>query len=381
MRFLLLAFLAAAPLAAQKPDKDALRLDSLLHAPRPALAAGADTNDVDAYMKAGHEASDGCNVSPFIIALIRAGIPIIVHRPATCDAARAAAAFHWAARLDPARAEPLLLGWQSTWAAQPGALEKWWENDKKFAASGVGQRVDSLYLRAMYLNPYVAQFTGMGSGSIGYARRYLARHPDDVDTRVMLASLHYVAQRYDSTIANVEHALRALAMRDSTRTRRSYASKAMFHYAIGHALLAKGDRKEAQEAFRAALSEDYAFYPAHATLAVIAWENWNDSTTALQEFDLALQTGATDGALRYNYGTVLMELRRPADALAQFESAMTSAPYYALTYYNAAVAAERLGRPADATRWYREFVRRAPRRMKDEVARAEARIAALQATP
>ena len=378
MRFpiAIVALFLASPLAAQKPDKHAARLDSLLHAPRPALDAGADTNDADAYIEAGRAAHRGC-ISPFIAALIRAGFPIRFSSSYSCDPARAAAAFHWAARVDPARAEPLLLGWQATWAASPEAREKHWENDRKFAATGVGARVDSLYLRAMYLNPFVARVTGMDASSARYARAYLAKHPDNVEARIDLASAHYAAQRWDSTIANLRLAIASLEKRDSAHTRRAYASKAMFHYGIGHALLGSGDRRAAQDAFRQALVEDYAFYPAHAALAVLAWENWSDSTAAIQEFELALQTGATDAALRYNYGTVLMELRRTEEALAQFEAAMASSPEYALPWYNAAVAADRLGRKADAIRWYREFARRAPRRLEERVRQAAQRAGAL----
>ena len=369
--------LLATPLVAQKPDRDALRLDSLLHAPRPTLDAGADTNDVESYLKAGHEASDGCSLSPFLAVLIRAGFVVRYRMPATCDARRAAAAFHWAARLDPARAEPLLLGWQATWAASPAAREKHWDDDPKFAATGVGARVDSLYLRALYLNPFVAEVTGISNASEGYARSYLRRHPDNVEARIELASLHYAKQRWDSTIANLQLAIVALEKRDSVRTRRAYVSKAMFQYGIGHALLASGDRRSAQDALRQSLVEDFAFYPAHATLAVLAWENWSDSATAVQEFELALQTGATDAALRYNYGTVLMEMRRPSEALAQFEAGIASSPDYALLYYNAGVASDRLGRKEDAIRYFREFARRAPRRLQERIEMAEKRAAML----
>jgi Tfp pilus assembly protein PilF len=380
MRFpiaILAVALLAAPLPAQKPDKDAARLDSLLHAPRPALDAGADTNDTESYLKAGHAASAGC-LSPFLVALIRSGFPFRIISSGMCDPGRAAAAFHWAARLDPARAEPLLLGWQATWSASPKASEKHWENDRKFAATGIGARVDSLYLRAMYLNPFVARVTGVGGSSARYTRAYLAKHPDNVEARIDLASAHYEAQRWDSTIANLRLAIASLEKRDSTTTRRAYASKAMFHFGIGHALLASGDRRAAQESFRQALAEDFAFYPAHAALAVLAWENWSDSTTAVQEFELALQTGATDAALRYNYGTVLMELRHTAEALAQFEAAMASSPEYALPWYNGGVAADRLGRTAEAARYYREFARRAPRRLQERAAQAVQRAAALE---
>lgn len=374
--FLACALLVAAPLGAQKPDRHAAQLDSLLAAPRPALPAGADTNDAEAYLRAGREWSEGCADSPFMLMLARAGIVVLSRKPERCDARQAAAAFHWAARLDPARAEPLMLGWEQTWAASPEAGEKAWKRDKRFVASGVEERVDSLRLRALYLNPFVSQFTG-GGGSVPSGRAFVRRRPTDVEARIYLASAHYGARSYDSTITQLEEAIRILDTRDSARLTRAYVSKAMFHFAIGHALIGKGDRRAAQDSFRRALVEDLAFYPAHAALAVIAWENWNDSTTALQEFELALQTGATDAALRYNYGTVLMELRRPADALAQFEAAMARTPEYAVVYHNAGVAAERLGRKDEAMRHYREFVRRAPRRMKDATARVEARLATL----
>lgn len=363
-----------APLRAQKPDRDALRLDSLLAAPRPALAAGADTNDADAYIAAGDQFSAGC---PTLLDMLLREMGIGVYRFSRCEADRAVAAYRWAARIDPARAEPLLLAWQSAWRASPEASEKVRRRDRRFLASGAAARVDSLRMRAYFLNPFVGEFTS-GESSVRSGRAFVARDTSSVEARLYLASAHYSARAWDSTVAQLETAMRLMDRRDSTHLSRRYASKAMLHFGIAHARLAAGDRNGAQDAFRRALGEDFAFYPAHAALAEIAWQNWSDSTTALQEFELALQTGASDGALLYNYGTVLLEMHRTEDALRRFEAAIAASPEYALPHFNAAVAAERLGRPAEAVRHYRDFVRRAPRRMKDTAAKAEARIAVLE---
>ena len=350
---LLIAVLLAAPLPAQKPDKDALRIDSVLAAPRPRLPATADSNDLEDYVAYGHER-------------MRARRPV-----------EAAVAFLWAARLSPAQAEPPVLAWRAIWTAFPGALKKHTKADGRFVASGAGQRVDSLFLRGMQRNPFVLAEDERERAMRPYmmmgARGAIARDSDAIGPRVFLAVGFFHQARYDSTIAAIEGALRVLDRRQDARTRPMYESREIFYYALGHAHSAKGDQVSARDAYRRALEENAGFYHAHARLGFLAWDNWRDSATALLEYQAAVTTAPQDAALRNDFGAVLLDMGRPADALEQFEAGLAVAPEYSLLHYNAAMAADKLGRRDAAIARYEEFARRGPMRLKEKVEEARER--------
>lgn len=360
-RLLLALLLLAAPLGAQKPDPDARRIDSLLAAPRPVLVVPGDDNDYLAYLASGK-------------ASMQRG-----------DPRAAAVAFLWAARLSPAQAEPLVRAWEAIWAATPGARKRHAKDDRRFAATGAGARVDSLIVRGLERDPFAGLLGDempdwARNAIVERVRRDAARDSSAVTPRLVLASLFWREHKYDSTIAHVRGALAAGDRRQRDgRLSPVYESRELLHYALGNALHAAGHRAGARAAYQRALEENAGFHHAHARLGFVAWDNWGDTATALLEYEAAVSSAPHDAALRNDYGGTLLLMGKDAEALAQFEAAIARAPEYALPYYNAALAADRLGRGAEARRRYQGFLERAPRRMHEAIGRARERVAALPA--
>lgn len=364
----LLAVPARAAMA-QQADSVPIAPDiaALLAAPRPALPAGADTNDARAYLREGERWWTPCR-----------RYYAYTRPPQGCDPARAVVAFRWASRLDPTPAEPLAFAWAAMPRIDDDSLDRFPKRLRASIRTRTRAHLDSLMLRALFRNPFLDVQLETGSGGTEWMQAYVKRLPKNVPARLHLASHFYGEQRYDSTIGQLRAALEVLRDRDSARVRPVYESRAAMHYGIGHARLAQQDRLAARAAFQETLTEDFSFYPAHAMLGVLAWENWSDTTTAITEFETAVQLGADDATLRYNYGTVLLAAQRPAEALAQLEAGLALAPEWADLYHNAGLAADRAGRRADAARYYREFARRAPRRLSERAELALRRAGQLE---
>lgn len=357
---LLLAFLLTTPLAAQKPDRDALRLDSLLQAPRPTLRQLSDSNDVDDWLAYGRA------------------------QAARGRRREAAIAFLWASRLSPTRPEPMLLAWHALWDAVPDARRKHERNEARFAATGVGARVDSLVLRAILRDPFAQPddprlnpFRLMIQATL---RREAARDSNAIAPPLLLAVLLYHDRQYDSTVSRLGEVLRALDRQDAKATRPVYHSRETFHFMLAQAHAARGDRVAARAAYQQALVENAGFHAAHARLGFLAWDQWSDTTTMLAEYESAVGTAPHDAALRNDFGAVLLTIGRYADALAHFEAGIATAPDYAHLRYNAALAAEGVGRADAALEHYRQFMARSPRRLVVHRMAATKRIAALDPT-
>ncbi|HET7457531.1 MAG TPA: hypothetical protein VFJ74_07740, partial [Gemmatimonadaceae bacterium] len=314
--------------------------------PRPPLAAGADTNDAEAYLSLARE-------------------------QLSRDSKRAAAAAYWATRIDPTSAPALLVRWH----AELNAAR--WQHI--VIPPDEALRIDSLPWRAMMRDPFASPDPNADAilgPSPAAVRAELQRHPDVIPLRVLLAARFYARQQFDSTVAELRTTLDALARLDTAGPRHVYQSREVFHYAIAKALYAAGRRDEARAEFAAALGENVAFYPAHATLGSIAWTQWSDIDKAREEFGFALEL-RDDAVVHYDYGTVLLQAARFDEALAQLDRAIALEPYFANSYANRAVALDRLGRGAEASAAYEQFVARAPRRMAAVAAAAHRRAQAL----
>jgi len=351
----LLSALVAAPLAAQPPPPvpssgggaggDAMP-------PRPRLdSAAADSNEARSYVVEGRR---------------------LMRR----DPAAAARAFHWASRLDPTLAAPYALRWEALWRSNRRLMEKYERGDRKVVETGEGQRIDSLYLRALQrdpCSPLDAEVRGADTQPLAFIRLVVARRPGSVELRVILACSLYLNGQNDSALSQIDQARALLERREAESQRPVYQSKAMFHYFAGKVLATSGDMNAAREAFGRALAEDLAFHPAHAAIAAIAWTNWSDTAAAVQEYELALQLDPADGVLHYNYGTVLLQAGRAAEAVEQLERAVALEPYFANAHFNLALALERTGRPADARVHYKIFVERAPQSMREQIETAKSK--------
>ena len=104
--------------------------DPLATTPDPvALPDGADPNSAHAYYAYGQS---------------------ILERSPT----RAAEAFYWASRVDPTWADPVYARRIALFMAEPRMFSQYLRGSRRVVASPGVQRLDSLYLRALTLNPF-----------------------------------------------------------------------------------------------------------------------------------------------------------------------------------------------------------------------------------
>src|SRR3989442_14945342 len=102
----------------------------------------------------------------------------------------------------------------------------------------------------------------------------------------------------------------------------------MFEYAIGIVRVNQGDFPSARDAFGRALTENLAFYWAHARLAGVDLA-LHDTAAALTELGLAVEIEPNDPALRLYNGYVLRLARRYTEAVAELDVAIRLHPDFA----------------------------------------------------
>jgi tetratricopeptide (TPR) repeat protein len=344
---------------------------------RPALRAAADTNDWEACFDAG-------------VAKLRR------------EPAEAEAAFYWASRLAPDRAEPLYGRWVAFWMRDRDRWIDYLLERRDVLRKPEVIRADSLRYRAYLRNPFVHQGLSVllfdqlpgewrtdpaTRGMIAYAAadfptavdlfaRALAR--DSVKqrwVRSVRASALVSLGRLDEALAEMNALLRALRKED-TVVMRSYESKELVLYAIGLLQASRGRNAPARDAFRQALVENLAFAPAHRYLAMLA-RGARDTGGALAELAQAVELDGGDPVLRFEYGDALLSADKPAEAIAQLRLATAAEPWWAGPRYVLAGALEQAGVKDSALAEYRLFVARAPR-SDIRLGPARARIAALE---
>ena len=363
------AVLLAAPLSAQDAEPTP---------PRPRLPAAADTNDWGQYFDLG--------------------VDMLKRRNGDF-----AAAFYWASRLNPERAEPLFARWVAFHLSDYDRWTRYLDRDARVLRDPVVLRADSLRLRAYLRNPFVPQTlevllydqlpgtwrrTDLTRGLLAYSERNFPRalehwgraiKKDPVrfaGARRMRAEVFVLLARYDSALAELV-ALRAqLAREDSLELVREYQSKALLDYAIGllHGVL--GNQQAGREAMGDALAENLAFYPAHVFLGDQALRA-GDVSTAVREYEAARELESADAALWYRYGLALSRAGRTADARQALERAVELEPFYAAPWLALGRSRQAAGDHAGARAALERFIALAPRSDTAPVAEARRRLAAL----
>ena len=364
--------LLAAPLAAQTRGTDGVPK-------RPRLAATADTNDAIAYFEYGN-----LRETPW---------------------KKSQEAYYWAYRLDPRQPVFLLAQWQAQWGKQDPGWQYAYREGAQFALeSKQAKQLDSLFALVVSRDPFT-HFSGgtcyvpswisdvddpLAQGSIYYDgmcykqaaeqwEKVLAKRPGLAGLRIDRAKALHFSGANGLALQELQTALDTLRARDSKKLRHFYESKEWLEYMIGLIQIEEENYSAARDAFGRALAENLSFYQAHARLGDVAMLQ-NDPTTAIAEYDQAVQLHGDDPVLRDNYGVALLRANeaRWADAEAQFRKAVELAPEYANPYFNLAVALSNEGRKEDAITQFREFINRAPHRYVGMIESANRNIAALQ---
>lgn len=371
------ALVAASPVDAQKKPKEPKR---------PKMEADRDTNAAAAYYWWG--------------------LGQMVRNPRGAEDA-----FYWASRLDPAWADPL---YAQRIAFHMSNMERFYRyliGTKYVIKNSDVRRADSLYFRALLRDPYlfrrhdktlldrlIEELTGEYGGFVtgdpemrawnAYSQtrfpeaadlyaRAIEKKPKKYDLHAERARVFYHMGRFDSTVAEMNLALKGYRKEEDEDLVVLYESKAMYEYSIAVAYLQMKKFDDAREALGRALAEDLSFYMAHQRLASLALMS-NDTTTALGEYALAVDLNTDDPVLRSEYGEVLIHVGKAAEAESHLLKAIEIEPYYARPYVALAQAYDRQGKTADAATYYRKYLGRAPQR--DEArATVQARLTALTA--
>jgi tetratricopeptide (TPR) repeat protein len=352
---------------------------------RPALEAGADTNDWEAYY--------------------RFGLGLARLRPD-----RAAAAFYWASRLAPERAEPLYALWVETWLERRSLFLDYMNGH---GADGPEARVvDSIQTLALMRDPFVHQGlyrvlhsakndaeAGAGAwrwsaspevvGWLDYTEgkfdraasafaRAIRKEPERLDLHVFRARALAGQLLVDSAAAELAWVIDAMRAADRKRLVYVYDSKAIFEYSLGTLHARRKDYAAARAAFARAVEEDASFYAAHAEMAKLSLFQ-GDTAEAVREFEAALAVNPSDPVVAYDFGVVLLTAKRAPEAAAQLSRSVALAPDYAAARFNLAIALEAVGRIDDAIEQYAAFAVRAPRALAPQAESALDRIVALSA--
>jgi tetratricopeptide (TPR) repeat protein len=345
---------------------------------RPNLPRGSDTNDWEAYFELGERH--------------------FWYRPA-----EAAAAFYWASRLDPTRAEPLFARWAAFFAREQGTWEQYVQGNRQIRERPEVLANDELVLAALHRNPFVHRgleaallssfgrrlrtdnatraFMNYGEGDFRQAAELFGQvvreNPaENVRYRQWRALALVGEGQLDSAVVELDRLLAALRARDQASVAYYYESKAMQEYALGMLHEARGRPAQARSAWERALEEDLAMYPARAALARLSLRT-GKAAEAVEHMAQAAELAPDDAVMHFEHGNALMGVQRWEDAVAAYQRALQLEPHWADPYIRLGVAHENAGRPAEAAAAYRGFLQRAPRRLAPSIQRATERLAAL----
>lgn len=318
---------------------------------------------------------------------------------------QASAAFLWASRLDPTRAEPLFARWATFFARDQGMWINYLNDDERTWRREDLLENEELLYEAYARNPFVHRglevallarlgrrllwdratdaFMEYGSGDFRAAAREFARLVRNNPERNYRLR-HYRALslvgggQLDSAAVEIEALLTALRASDEREVGRGYESKARWEHALGMLYDAQRDTARARRAFERSLEEDLSFYPARMGLARLETRAGRGAA-AVEHMAQVVELAPGDGVARLEYGNALTAVRRHEEALAQYQRALELEPYWAEAYFRTARALDTLGQTAKAAPIYRQYLDRAPRSQAQGIQMVARRLAELEA--
>ena len=377
---------------------------------RPALPAGADTCDPDAYYDFGRTQ--------------------LRDHPAA-----AAAAYYWMQRLSPGTPNAYYSERVALLLADRPTLRGYFNDEPHTLALPKVRRIDSLEVRAIELDPFFPQYLeehlivayytfvilndirSQASSSNGvreedvedYVRTHvedevdpatrawlqyargdyldavaywgseLRRDSTDSHLRARRAKALFLAGAYDSARAELQAALGAARRSDARQMKYVYDSKELWEYELGWIDELQKRDSSAREHYQAALVENLSFAPAHLRLAIVALRA-RDTTGALTELGRATEIRDDDYASHVLLGTLLAARRDFPGATAQLRRAAEIEPWTAWPHFllgNTRLdAGDREGAAAEFTRYLALASRTDP-----NVERARRRLADLPRAP
>jgi tetratricopeptide (TPR) repeat protein len=331
---------------------------------------------------------------------------------------RAAAAFYWAARLDPAWADPLYGQYIASLVAQPWrVIHGYLIEDDVIRRDPLILSIDAIEHRALMRNPFVdRRFDGVlldtwangvpngqaallelrsdyprlaGWMSYTYGnfqeaavqyRRAIKRYPDNPWLQFERVLPFVAMGRNDSALTAMRTSLSGFRESDSSRAGSMYRSRAFHEFSIG-VLFERGElRDSATAAYERALLDDVTFYPAHLRLARMRLAS-GDTARALREYADATALNSGDPVALYEFGALSMAAGRVDSAVVLLKQASTVEPYFAQPHYALGVIYQNSGFVEEAAEEYGVYLRLVPRAMTDQIATVRRRIEGLTGTP
>ncbi len=399
-RFPCLLLLAALPLASLPAQQ---RLGAIQK--RPKLAAGVDTNDARAYLN-------------------------LATREIESDPDVAAAAFYWAARLDPSSPEALYGLRISHLLRRPQANKLYMEGGRRARTSKDLKALDSLMMRASRLDPFLYRRWDASLIMSYYRDLFRRDYPQSSDAEINQAIrdgmerwgastrgwLAYSQGRLPEALRNYQDALKkakypagihldmgrthymgghvgpaldafklgieALRKEDADPDEEVifYSSKALVEHGIGILYAKMGQPDSAKAALGRSMTEDLAYFMAHVALGQMALAA-RDSLTAVSELGLAAEVASDEPWVHYLYGSTLMAVGQFAEAVTPLKKSIELEPLYAAPQFALGQTLEKTGDAAGAKAAYATYLKVAPRRENAARTLAEQRLAALGGAP
>jgi tetratricopeptide (TPR) repeat protein len=375
---------------------------------RPALEAGADTNDAHAYYLLGTTG---------------------IYNKKPEDAVRA---FYWATRLDPASGDYLYALHSAKLMAMPAdQLLSYFNPFEGRRRSSEALTLDTVLFRALLAKPFlhrrldelvmqrmidervkrIPSVTGRAmtdmwmqrmvrmdvvnaysKGAFSSAAALGAEALNDTKVNkkthdIIDSGIHADRSRFffmidnmDSARAEMSSAIDGRRKRDSTSNVFLYESKALYEQSLGIIYERQKNLVEARKSYELALTEDLSDYAAHARLSALQLAA-GDTAAAMTEMNLAVQLVPEDPVLHYEYALALVQTRHDAEASDQLRRAIAADSYYAAPHLLLAIIANVEQFDDQALAEFQRFVALAPRTdpqegyAKDQISKLTSKLA------
>lgn len=325
------------------------------------------------------------------------------------DPLAAADAFHHASRIDPTWGVPLYARRIALLMSNMYVYDQYMQRKRAVITSPGVQRLDSLYFRALVLNPFLPRTEDVRAyrelmmyrvmrdlrkeypsglfdeqairwqlddylrraddGTRGWLAHSEGRFDEAAELytkalksrseapylRADLARVLLLAGRDAEAREAMEQAVTELRERDEDELVRVYESKALYEYSIGLILESMNDSDGARASYSRALEEDLSYHPAHMRLAELAFES-GDTVTAISTIALAAEIRPDDPAVHFLRGRLLMAAGDLDEAEPALRRSVEIEPLFAKPYLALARLLHERGDLAGAAEQYRAYL-------------------------